>query len=49
MIIAVSQDVIDVAKDFLAMMVIADFDNIFFLEYPEENVLKKIVKQHTDF
>ena len=48
-IIVVSQDIIDVVKDFLAMMIIAHFDNILFLEYPEENVLKKIVKQHTDF
>ncbi len=48
-IIAKSLDVIDVAKDFLAMMIIADFDNIFFLEYPNSNVLKSIVLQHIEY
>mgnify|MGYP001626747553 CR=1 FL=1 len=48
-IIAKSHTVIDVAKDFLAMMIIADFDNIFFLEYPESNVLKSIVLQHNEY
>lgn len=34
------------AKEFLAMMIIAEFDNIFFLEYPDSNLLKSIILQH---
>ena len=47
-IIGDSFSVIDVTKDFIAMMIIADFDNMFFLEYPKTNILKDILLQHNE-
>lgn len=45
-IIAKSSTVIDVTKDFLAMMIIADFDNFVFVEHSGESILKQIVMSH---
>lgn len=44
-IIAGSEEVIDVAKDFVAMMVISEFDNFLYFEYSEHEFSKKIVAE----
>ena len=39
-IIALSNEIIDVAKDFLALMVISDFDNMLYLEHSKDEFSK---------
>ena len=39
-IIALSNTIIDVAKDFLALMVISDFDNMLYLEHSKDEFSK---------
>ena len=46
-IIAKSDTVIDIAKDFLAMKVISEFDDVMYLEHTKENPLKDLI-EHQD-
>mmetsp|Transcript_3334 Transcript_3334/g.4452 ORF Transcript_3334/g.4452 Transcript_3334/m.4452 type:complete len:201 (+) Transcript_3334:828-1430(+) len=49
-IIAKSNTVIDIAKDFLAMKVISEFDNYLYLEHTKDNPIKTLVEsQSADF
>lgn len=43
-IIAKSNSVIDVAKDFLAMKVIASFDDYLYSEHTKDNKLKMLIE-----
>lgn len=47
-IIAKSFDAIDIAKDFIALMVISEFDNIFYEEYSEYNIAKQFIMEKDD-
>lgn len=47
-IIMGSPEVIDISKDFLAMMIISDFDDFFFSEYKHVHIAKRIVMQQDD-
>lgn len=40
LVIVISESTIDVAKDFLAMMIISDFDNYFFEEHHNHELSK---------
>lgn len=42
-IIARSNEVIDVVKDFLAMMVITEFDNFFYQEHSSDHMCKHVI------
>lgn len=46
-IIAKSNTVIDIAKDFLAMKVISEFDNYLYLEHTKVNPSKLFVESHS--
>ena len=39
-IIALSNEIIDVAKDFIALMIISDFDNMLYLEHSKDEFSK---------
>ena len=43
LVIVISESTIDVAKDFLAMMIISDFDNYFFEEHHSHELSKSII------
>ena len=47
-IIAVSTTVIDIAKDFIALMVISAFDNFFYEEYSDIEISKKLIIEKDD-
>ena len=47
-IIAKSFTVIDIAKDFIALMVISDFDNFFYEEHSKSQSAKKVVTEKDD-
>ena len=42
-IIVASNSILDVAKDFLAMMIITNFDDFFFEQHSDDNPLKNVV------
>ena len=42
-IIAAASTVIDIAKDFLALMIISEFDNYFYEQYPSHDISKKLI------
>lgn len=47
-IIAQSFTVLDIAKDFIALMVISEFDNFFYEEHSKDQVAKKIILEKDD-
>ena len=47
-IIAQSFTVLDIAKDFIALMVISEFDNFFYEEHSNDQVAKKIILEKDD-
>ena len=47
-IIFVSHTVIDIAKDFIALMIISEFDNIFYEEHSDREISKKIILEKDD-
>ena len=47
-IIAKSYTVIDIAKDFIALMVISDFDNFFYDEHSKNEHSKKFIIEKDD-
>ena len=47
-IIAQSFSVLDIAKDFIALMVISEFDNFFYEEHSKDQVAKKIILEKDD-
>ena len=48
LVIVLSPTTIDVAKDFLAMMIISDFDNYFFEEHHSHELSKNIIINKDD-
>ena len=48
LVIVISESTIDVAKDFLAMMIISDFDNYFFEEHHSHELSKNIILNKDD-
>jgi len=46
-VILQSRDVKDLAKDFVALMIIADFDNMF-AKYSEQQIVKDILEAHKE-
>ena len=48
LVIVLSPSTIDVAKDFLAMMIISDFDNYFFEEHHSHELSKSIILNKDD-
>jgi len=45
-IIAMSETVVDIAKDFLALMVISEFDNFFYAEHNSASEISKKIIEH---
>ena len=47
-IIAQSFTVLEIAKDFIALMVISEFDNFFYEEHSKDQVAKKLILEKDD-